>query len=128
MRTIHATWLTLLTGVVILTTTGCPGGGGGTTRRLDGAGSSFVDPIMQDWSAQYKKEKNVNVNYQSKGSGAGINMMTDKEVDYGCSDAPLNDEQLERCKERNGEVLHLPLCMGAIVPAYNLEGVGDLVF
>ena len=84
--------------------------------------------MMQEWAGLYKKEKGGEVNYQSKGSGAGINMMTDKEVDFGCSDAPLNDEQIATCKSKNGDVLHLPLCMGAVVPAYNLEGVPDLVF
>ena len=128
MRNSQAKWLAACSAVVLLTVTGCPGGGGKATKRLDGAGSTFVDPIMQDWASLYKKEKDVNVNYQSKGSGAGINMMTDKEVNFGCSDAPLNDEQLEACKQKNGDVLHLPLCMGAIVPAYNLEGVTDLVF
>ena len=126
MTTIRAAWLALFTGVAILTATGCPGGGG-TGKRLNGAGSTFVDPMMQEWATLYNKEKNIEVNYQSKGSGAGIAMITGKEVDFGCSDAPLNDEQLAACKE-NGDVLHLPLCMGAIVPAYNLEGVGDLVF
>src|SRR5262249_53525002 len=63
-------------------------------------------------------------------SGAGISMMTSREVDYGCSDAPLNEEQLGKCKAEGGDVIHVPLCMGAIVPAYNLgDGVDlDLVF
>ena len=127
MRIHRVIWTTLFAGVAILAA-GCPGGGTGkTTKRLQGAGSSFVDPIMQEWAGLYQKDKGGEVNYQSKGSGAGINMMTDKEVDFGCSDAPLNAEQLATCKEKNGDVLHLPLCMGAIVPAYNVEGVSDLV-
>jgi phosphate transport system substrate-binding protein len=84
--------------------------------------------MMQDWASAYSKAKGVEVNYQAKGSGAGIHMMTDKEVDFGCSDAPLNEEQLEKAKEAGGEVIHIPLCMGGIVPAYNLPGVPDLVF
>ena len=129
MRNPIAKWLPAFAALVTLTATGCPGGGGGgTTKRLDGAGSSFVDPMMQEWAQIYNKEKGVQVNYQSKGSSAGIKMMTDKEVDFGCSDAPFNDEQIATCGEKNGEVLHLPLCMGAIVPAYNLDGVSDLVF
>ena len=125
----RVTWAALFTGVAILATTGCPGGTGGTKpKRLQGAGSSFVDPIMQEWSTLYKNDNGGEINYQSKGSGAGINMMTDKEVDFGCSDAPLNAEQLATCQKQGGDVLHLPLCMGAIVPAYNLEGVSDLVF
>src|SRR5947209_18653106 len=66
--------------------------------RLDGAGSTFVDPIMQEWASIYKKDQGVTVNYQSKGSSAGISMMTGKEVQFGCSDAPLNEEQMERAK------------------------------
>lgn len=106
---------------------GCFGGGGGASR-LQGAGSTFVDPIMQEWVSLYEKEANVQVNYQPKGSGAGIKMMTGKEVDFGCSDAPLDDRQLAAAKEAGGEVLHIPLCMGAIVPAYHLPEAPDLVF
>src|SRR5262249_47578678 len=98
------------------------------STHLEGAGSTFVDPMMQEWAQIYNKEKNVQVNYQSKGSGAGINMMTEKEVDFGCSDAPLNEEQLAKAKEKNGDVIHVPLCMGGIVPAYNLPGNPDVKF
>jgi phosphate transport system substrate-binding protein len=55
-------------------------------------------------------------------------MMTKKEVDFGCSDAPLNEEQLKTAEESGGEVVHIPLCMGAIVPAYNLPDAPELVF
>jgi phosphate transport system substrate-binding protein len=101
---------------------------GDRKRPLQGAGSTFVDPMMQEWASIYKKEKGVSVNYQPKGSGAGISMMTGKEVDFGCSDAPLNKEQLATAEDKGGEVLHIPLCMGAIVPAYNLKEAPDLVF
>ena len=111
----------LLAGLLCL---GC----GDTKSRLEGAGSSFVDPMMQEWAGLYKKAKGVPVNYQSKGSGAGIKMMTGQEVDFGCSDAPLNDEQLSECKAAGGDVIHVPLCMGAIVPAYNLPDLPDLTF
>ncbi len=120
-------WMLLLGMVVVLVVVGC-WGSGTTNPRLDGAGSTFVDPMMQAWSAAYKKEKKVEVNYQAKGSGAGINMMTEREVDFGCSDAPLNDEQLAKATAAGGDVVHIPLCMGAIVPAYNLPGITDLTF
>ena len=55
-------------------------------------------------------------------------MLSRKEVDFGCSDAPLNEEQLATAEEKGGEVIHIPLCMGAIVPAYNLPDLPDLVF
>src|SRR5437867_724890 len=77
---------------------------GGDSKRIDGAGSTFIDPMMQEWASIYKKETGVTVNYQAKGSGAGIGMMTEKRVNFGCSDAPLNEEQLKTCKESGGDV------------------------
>jgi phosphate transport system substrate-binding protein len=125
MRTLRALLPALLGVGLLLFGLGC---GGERKRPLQGAGSTFVDPIMQEWAVIYKKEKSTAVNYQAKGSGAGIAMMTKKEVDFGCSDAPLNEEQLAEAKEKGGEVIHIPLCMGAIVPAYNLPDLPDLVF
>ena len=119
-------WL-MLGALILLVGVGC-GGGEKVSPRLEGAGSSFVDPMMQVWAKNYYKEKNIQVNYQSTGSGAGINKMTAKEVDFGCSDAPLNPEQLSKAETAGGEVLHIPLCMGGIVPAYNLPGIADLTF
>src|SRR5688572_13976753 len=80
-----------------------------SAKKLQGAGSSFVNPMMQEWAAAYYKDKGVAVNYQSLGSGAGIRMATAKEVDIGCTDAPLNNEQLEAAKEKGGDMLHIPL-------------------
>jgi len=105
----------------VLIWTGC--GGGGNPRRLNGGGSSFVNPMMSKWASEYEKAKGVQVNYQSMGSGAGIQQMIAKTIDFGCSDAPLNDEQLSKAKGSGGEVVHLPLVMGAVVPIYHLEGV-----
>src|SRR5262249_13531189 len=106
---------------------GCGGGsgpgGGNEAGRLEGAGSSFVDPMMQQWSKLYYKEKGGQVNYQSKGSGAGIDMMTNKQIDFGCTDGPLSEEQLAKAKATGGDVVHIPLVLGAVVPAYNLPGV-----
>src|SRR5262249_46215168 len=125
MRTLHTLLLAALGLGLTLLGFGCGGGG---QRPLQGAGSTFVDPMMQGGASLYKKENGITVNYQAKGSGAGIGMMTEKKVDFGCSDAPLNEEQLEEARTQGGEVIHVPLCMGAIVPAYNLPGVDDLVF
>src|SRR4051794_29696892 len=87
-------------------------GCGGGSRRLQGAGSTFVEPMMQDWVAEYKNQKGTEVNYQGTGSSAGISKMTAKEVDFGCSDAPLNDEQMTKAREQGGDVLHIPLVLG----------------
>jgi phosphate transport system substrate-binding protein len=93
--------------------------------RLNGGGSSFVNPMMTKWASEYDKLKGVEVNYQSIGSGGGIQQMTAKTFDFGCTDAPMNDEQLEKARSNGGEVIHIPLVMGAVVPAYNLEEVKE---
>jgi phosphate transport system substrate-binding protein len=96
--------------------------------RLNGAGATFVFPVMSKWAAEYDKAKGVEINYQSIGSGGGIQQMTAKTADFGCSDAFLNEEQLKKAKDTNGDVVHIPLVMGAVVPIYNLEGVDELTF
>jgi phosphate ABC transporter phosphate-binding protein len=107
--------------------TGKSGGGdkGGEAVRLNAGGSTFVYPIMSKWAAVYEKEAGDQINYQSIGSGGGIQKMTTQEFDFGCSDAPLNEEQTEKARSSGGEVVHVPLVMGAVVPIYNLEEVKE---
>ncbi len=105
--------------VSLVVGTGC----GGSGKRLNGGGSTFVNPMMTKWASVYEKAKGIQVNYQSLGSGAGIQQMIVKTIDFGCTDAPLNDEQLSKAKATGGEVVHIPLVMGAVVPIYNLEGI-----
>jgi phosphate ABC transporter phosphate-binding protein len=93
------------------------------TFRLNGSGSSFVNPIMTKWADVYNREKGVEVNYQSAGSGQGVQQMTKKTVHFGCTDAPMNAQQLEEALKVGGEVFHIPLVMGGVVPAYNVPGV-----
>jgi phosphate transport system substrate-binding protein len=108
---------------------GSSGDGAGSVKRLNGAGATFIYPVMTKWAAEYEKAKGVQINYQSIGSGGGIQQMTAKTVDFGSSDAPMNEEQLNKAKETGGEVVHIPLAMGAAVPAYNLDAVKEpLVF
>ena len=76
----------MLSLLIALGSVGCWSGRKETTR-LEGAGSTFVDPMMSKWASVYNKEKGIQINYQAKGSGSGIKMMTDREVDFGCSDA-----------------------------------------
>jgi phosphate ABC transporter phosphate-binding protein len=106
----------------VLIGTGC-GGGGKPDQRLNAGGSSFVYPIMSKWASEYQRATGVKVNYQSIGSGGGIQQMIAKTLDFGCTDAPLNEEQLKKAQESGGEVVHIPLVMGAVVPIYNLQGV-----
>src|SRR5437762_2429920 len=73
--------------------------------RLNAAGSTFVYPMMSKWASIYEAEKKVQVNYQSIGSGGGIQQLTARTVDFGCSDGPMNDEQIAKAKQTGGEVV-----------------------
>jgi phosphate transport system substrate-binding protein len=119
--------LLALLGIPFLYAAGCGGGGGGTVSdvRLSGAGATFIYPMMSKWAHEYEKAKGVKINYQSIGSGGGIQQMTAKTVDFGCSDGPMNEEQLKKAKREKGDVVHIPLAMGADVPAYNLDEVKE---
>jgi phosphate transport system substrate-binding protein len=106
---------------------GCRNGGtpSGTTVRLNAGGSTFVYPLMSKWASVYEKEKSVQINYQPIGSGGGIQKMTAQEFDFGCTDAPLNEEQIQKAQQAGGAVIHVPLAMGAVAMIYNLEGLED---
>ncbi len=108
--------------VLCLAASGC---GDSTRPRLNGGGSTFVYPLMSKWSAEYDNAKGVEVNYQSIGSGGGIRQMTGKTFDFGCTDEPMNVDQLQAAKDVGGEVVHVPLVLGAVVPVYNLEGLRE---
>lgn len=107
-------------GLAFLCLIGCSNG----SRKLSGSGSTFIKPIMDKWIEVYTKEKSdLEINYQGAGSTAGIKQMTDQAVDFGCTDAFMTAEQLHLAMQHGGEVVHIPLVMGAIVPAYNLKGI-----
>ncbi len=91
--------------------------------RLNGGGATFVDPIMQRWSSEYKTAKSVEIDYKKSGSGNGIQQMTGKVLDFGCTDAPMNKEETENAKGEGGEVVHIPVIMGAVAMIYNVPGV-----
>jgi phosphate transport system substrate-binding protein len=86
---------------------------------LIGAGATFPYPLYSKMFDQYHKEKNIQVNYQSIGSGGGIKQLENKTVDFGASDAPLSDEEM---KAMPGPVIHVPTCLGAVMITYNLPG------
>jgi phosphate transport system substrate-binding protein len=98
------------------TTSSSPGSSSDANTLL-GAGSSFVYPLFSKFFAEYGKETGVRVNYQSIGSGGGILQLTNKTIDFGDSDAPLNDDQAIKM---GADVLHIPMCAGAVVISYNL--------
>jgi phosphate ABC transporter phosphate-binding protein len=112
-------------GVAALAALCCGCGSGGQATRLNAGGSTFVYPMMSKWADEYKKAKGVEVNYQSIGSGGGIQQMTAKTFDFGCTDGPMNEEQLKKCQDAGAEPLHIPLVMGAVVATYNLDEVKE---
>jgi phosphate transport system substrate-binding protein len=99
--------------------------GGPEAKRVNAGGASFIKPMMDKWSSEYNKARGIQVNYSSEGSGAGINKMIEGTFDFGSTDAPMNDKQLAQAKEKGGDVIHVPLAMGAVVPAYKIEGVSQ---
>src|SRR5258707_5218905 len=92
---------------------------------INGAGATFPYPIYSKWFDEFhKKNGNVEINYQSLGSGAGIRQITEGTVDFGASDGPMNDEQLKAYQAKHGfPGLHFPTVLGADVPTYNIPGV-----
>jgi phosphate transport system substrate-binding protein len=94
---------------------------------LNAAGATFPYPIYSKWFDVYhQSHSNVQINYQSIGSGGGIRQLLDKTVDFGASDGPMNDDQL---KQASVPILHFPTVLGAAVPTYNIAGVqSDLNF
>lgn len=90
---------------------------------LNGAGSSFDNPLFSKAFSEYTKiNPGVRVNYQSVGSGAGIKQLTEKTVDFGASDAPMTDDQLKAAGGPDA-VIHVPVTLGAVAITYNLPGL-----
>src|SRR5437867_9535475 len=88
---------------------------------LNGAGATFPYPIYSKWFSEYHKaHPEVQVNYQSIGSGGGIRQVTAGVVDFGASDSPMTDEQLN---QTSFKLVHIPPVLGSVVPAYNLPEV-----
>jgi len=88
---------------------------------LNGAGATFPYPMYSKWFSEYHKlHPDVEINYQSIGSGGGIRQVLAGTVDFGASDGPMTDDQL---KEAKTKILHVPTVLGADVPAYNIPGV-----
>jgi phosphate transport system substrate-binding protein len=107
-------------------TTGTGGSTCPSTKQLNGAGSTFVNPLFSKMFTQYPSAKcGVNVNYQSVGSGAGINNLLQGIVDFGATDAPLSDAQL--AQSTKGTILHIPVTLGAVAISYNLSAVSGHV-
>jgi phosphate transport system substrate-binding protein len=94
---------------------------------LNGAGATFPYPMYSKWFSEYHKlHPDIEINYQSIGSGGGIRQVLAGTVDFGASDGPMTNEQLAQAKIK---ILHIPTVLGAVVPAYNVPGVsGEVKF
>src|SRR5438128_11042378 len=91
--------------------------------KLNGAGATFPNIIYQDWMLSYNQaHPDVQLNYQSIGSGGGIRQFSDGTVDFGATDAPMKDSAIAAIK---GNVLHIPTVLGGDVPTYNLPDVKE---
>jgi phosphate transport system substrate-binding protein len=100
---------------------GAGSGASGGPVSLTGAGATFPNPLYQKWISEYGKlHPNAKIDYNSQGSGAGIQGIQKQTVDFGASDAPMSDADL---KAAPGEILHIPTVLGAVVLTYNLQGV-----
>jgi len=94
---------------------GC--GGSSSPKRINAGGATFVDPIMQKWAGEYRRKTGDEVDYIKKGSGYGIKQTVDRNLDFGCSDAPMLKKEVDQA---DGEMIHVPLTMGAVAVIYNL--------
>ena len=93
-------------------------------KTLNGAGATFPYPIYSKWFDEYHKVKpDLQINYQSIGSGGGIRQVTERTVDFGATDGPMTSQQQFKV---DGKILHIPAVLGAVVPAYNLKGIENL--
>ncbi len=97
-----------------------------STVLLNAAGATFPYPIYSKWFSDYHTEHpNIQINYQSIGSGGGIRQLQAGTVDFGASDGPMTDEQL--LGQFKFKVLQFPTVLGAVVPTYNIPGVSAVL-
>jgi phosphate transport system substrate-binding protein len=134
MRTIKTLALTAVAVIVAggMVLTGCNGSGNGSAadsaaksgddNTIMGAGATFPNPLYSKMFSEYNKTNGLKVNYQSIGSGGGIQQLTSKTVDFGASDAPLNGKQDSALP---APAIHIPITAGAVVLSYNLPDVKD---
>jgi phosphate transport system substrate-binding protein len=91
-------------------------------RAINGAAASFPFPLIDTWRVEYQTvDPNTNINYQSIGSGGGVQQFTEKTVDFGAIEAPLTPEEQTNAPG----AVHIPETIGSVVAAYNLPGVPD---
>lgn len=95
--------------------------GKGGDIKIQGAGSSLINPLMQKWVSEYGYlNSNVRIDYQSIGSGGGIKQVKERTIQFGASDLVMSDADLQSA---SGQIIHVPVILGAVVLTYNLEGI-----
>jgi phosphate transport system substrate-binding protein len=124
MRTIRPSFVATFV-LALPLVVGCGGCSKSGTPRVSAGGATFPDPIMQKWAGEYKNAKGIEIDYVAKGSGYGISNVTSKNLDFGCSDAPMNAKELEAAKAAGGDVIHVPVAIGAVAIIYNLPEVKE---
>jgi phosphate transport system substrate-binding protein len=112
-------WITLLAAATTMAM---------SAETINAAGATFPAPIYQKWFEEFHKmHSNIQINYQSIGSGGGIRQLTEGTVDFGASDMPMTEDQMSKITKY--KVLHFPTVLGGVVPTYNIQGVSaDLKF
>ena len=116
---LRAAAVTVAGAALLFGVNGCKSGGSGSNENvaLNGAGSTFVYPVMSRWTHDFNQShRNVTINYQSIGSGGGVQQVKAGTVDFGASDNPLSDEQLAGMKP----VVQIPESAGPVCITYNL--------
>ncbi|NBX82272.1 phosphate ABC transporter substrate-binding protein PstS [bacterium] len=102
----------------------CFSGLASTATLIHGAGATFPYPLYSKWFTDFQKvNPDVQINYQSIGSGGGIRQFTDRTIDFGATDTPMTDEQIKKVGE---PMLHVPTAIGSVVLSFNLPGVKTL--
>jgi len=123
MKIVRRTWIALAA-LATASLVGCGGSKEAEFVKLQGAGASFPAPLYMKWFKAYSTaHPNVQVDYQSVGSGSGVKSFIDKTVDFGASDAAMKPDEIARV---DAGVQLLPMTAGAIVLTYNLKGVPEL--
>jgi phosphate ABC transporter phosphate-binding protein len=102
-----------------------PVGPSGPALVLKGSGSTFIKPAMDYWIPLYEKDTGTKIEYSGIGSGRGVSNLIDKVLDFGCTDAFLTTEELAKARANGGEVVHVPLALGAVVVIYSLPDLDE---
>ncbi len=95
--------------------------GGGQAITINGAGATFPFPLIDTWRVEYQSvNPSISINYQSIGSGGGVRQFTERTVEFGASDAPLTQEEIQALASTP---VHIPETIGSVVASYNLPGI-----